>query len=172
MRGNTFTEVSKLFWVGTKERHFIEDELLALVSRVFWVEVFCALFALGTIWCCYISQTWCWWDLEANCVSCYLWKRGGDEQVVESAFLFWVTSVHSCSSTPTHLFGHTIIFLQNIFLVTNQRSLREFAPFPQYFPPMFSSFISTACSHKTRQRDREYYLLLILWLVLNFQVFS
>lgn len=69
------------------------------------------------------------------------------------------TFVHSCSSTPTRCFVRMIqlFFLQNIFVVTHQRSLRELTHFPQYLPPMFSSFSfqQHMFCHKTQWRNRE-----------------
>lgn len=67
-------------------------------------------------------------------------ERGGDEQAVESAFLFWVT--HLVTVAPRHprtafFWQYMYYFYRTSFLVTNQKFLRDFTPFPQDHPPMF-----------------------------------
>lgn len=117
---------------ATGDRHFIEAELLTLLSSVPRGKVlFCSSCALCR-W--YRSQT-VDEDLEAivQLLLVLLMERRRWWAGCRVFFLILSnTFVHSCSLTPTRFFVHTtqlFFFLHNVFLVSNQRPLGEFAPF-------------------------------------------
>lgn len=108
MRINLFTSGDNSGWAPETEISWRTSYL-----RVFWVS-WAPAFVRHFVLVLYDAPVYLkHGDLEAILQLCLMlfMERGGDEQAVESAFLFWVT--HLVTVAPRH--PHTAFFLQYIY---------------------------------------------------------